>query len=102
MIRHPPRSTLFPSTTLFRSKQATVELGTNEAVHVPAVPPSPSDLRSRSETHTTEHESRQYTAERLLVRIESTAEASAAGTFERIKLGIAIAAIVRIIDLAVI
>src|SRR5260221_5034133 len=98
MIRRPPRSTLFPYTTLFRSiRQATVELGTNAAVHVPAEPPSPSDLRSRSEEHTSELQSHSDIVCRLLLEIETTAEASLAAIFERIKFGISIAAMIQTI-----
>src|SRR6476620_12439418 len=61
MIRRPPRSTLFPYTTLFRSRTP---------------PPSPAPSRSsgidpggvaRSEEHTSELQSRQYLVCRLLL-----------------------------------
>src|SRR3712207_7840668 len=39
MIRRPPRSTLFPYTTLFRSPPARRTLGTSWAVHVVIGPP---------------------------------------------------------------
>src|SRR5258708_28935071 len=34
MIRRPPRSTLFPYTTLFRSVQEAIDLGNGAGVHV--------------------------------------------------------------------
>src|SRR2546430_7681054 len=37
MIRRPPRSTLFPYTTLFRSSQGERVLGLREGMQVPAV-----------------------------------------------------------------
>src|SRR2546422_4057233 len=76
MIRRPPRSTLFPYTTLFRSKLAaewaarcsmaqvvgwesvTVPAGTFRALHVKA---------DRSEEHTSELQSRLHLVCRLLL-----------------------------------
>src|SRR5258707_13816316 len=69
MIRRPPRSTLFPYTTLFRSW---VAIGQN------AIPPAIEDCRRqidhlmvelgiRSEEHTSELQSRQYLVCRLLL-----------------------------------
>src|SRR5947209_20624565 len=64
MIRRPPRSTLFPYTTLFRSCSALLyktsrcsALGLN----------SPRSTASRSEEHTSELQSRQYLVCRLLL-----------------------------------
>src|SRR5476651_2752104 len=61
MIRRPPRSTLFPYTTLFRSR----------APSQPRVPrhsdPQPRPLPARSEEHTSELQSRQYLVCRLLL-----------------------------------
>src|SRR3712207_7235408 len=78
MIRRPPRSTLFPYTTLFRSDRAAmvrdrlldgVEHG--HAVDVAAEAPrrhAADDLRARrSEEHTSELQSRQYLVCRLLL-----------------------------------
>src|SRR5229473_7317630 len=60
MIRRPPRSTLFPYTTLFRSRQPP-----------PRAPPSRPDQRgprsSRSEEHTSELQSLAYLVCRLLL-----------------------------------
>src|SRR3712207_8633393 len=87
MIRQPPRSTLFPYTTLFRS--AYLSLAQEPArpaalAHQRALPPRPRDggagragllggrrrpgqLRERSEEHTSELQSRQYLVCRLLL-----------------------------------
>src|SRR3990167_10322094 len=55
MIRRPPRSTLFPYTTLFRSCDPKDAVWTDEALAVEAVV---SDLvRERSEEHTSELQS---------------------------------------------
>src|SRR3712207_8679122 len=74
MIRRPPRSTLFPYTTLFRSL-----LSVTVVVHGSPPPSSawscsrwatawsPSRSRSRSEEHTSELQSRQYLVCRLLL-----------------------------------
>src|SRR3712207_7568304 len=84
MIRRPPRSTLFPYTTLFRSLVAELE-GVDVAIglRVPRrqrrrVDASEQELdlagagivpqhRSRSEEHTSELQSRQYLVCRLLL-----------------------------------
>src|SRR3712207_7723989 len=87
MIRRPPRSTLFPYTTLFRSgglglalrgrtledldrsvwlgRARQSEAGSNEAVFLRAGDSRRS--RSRSEEHTSELQSRQYLVCRLLL-----------------------------------
>src|SRR3712207_8561808 len=89
MIRRPPRSTLFPYTTLFRSPpcpspvvalcsrapllRLTWEASTTIVPALPAVSPSPSALTTislpsrRSEEHTSELQSRQYLVCRLLL-----------------------------------
>src|SRR3712207_8314181 len=75
MIRRPPRSTLFPYTTLFRSwHPAAALLGTVAAeavalairrqVAIELLPPDPA---LRSEEHTSELQSRQYLVCRLLL-----------------------------------
>src|SRR5258707_4543601 len=73
MIRRPPRSTLFPYTTLFRSSSAwlmldgmmarprAISLRTNSAVPLFITP------EFRSEEHTSELQSRQYLVCRLLL-----------------------------------
>src|SRR3712207_8180213 len=77
MIRRPPRSTLFPYTTLFRSGSPTPTCWPKRR---PAARPSSSsarrsraprrlsdDPRPRSEEHTSELQSRQYLVCRLLL-----------------------------------
>src|SRR3712207_7475959 len=89
MIRRPPRSTLFPYTTLFRSARTHgssrvgvlgVSLGGLVAALLPALEPDldavvagipvvniPDLFRARSEEHTSELQSRQYLVCRLLL-----------------------------------
>src|SRR3712207_7450181 len=69
MIRRPPRSTLFPYTTLFRSPR---HRGRPAAAADPGAEPDrvrPEDYRRqrRSEEHTSELQSRQYLVCRLLL-----------------------------------
>src|SRR3712207_7729534 len=79
MIRRPPRSTLFPYTTLFRSKViAGVDRGLS--LLVVARPQLAEDLAAqrldgggrRSEEHTSELQSRQYLVCRLLLEKKYT------------------------------
>src|SRR3712207_8391574 len=76
MIRRPPRSTLFPYTTLFRSaqrhaqdevegEQVREEDGLEQLVVVPERAEGPAE--ARSEEHTSELQSRQYLVCRLLL-----------------------------------
>src|SRR3712207_7611389 len=88
MIRRPPRSTLFPYTTLFRSRHRVAELGDRAEFHQvgtyaealdrvagPVSVCAPTSWRSRdfvlarprSEEHTSELQSRQYLVCRLLL-----------------------------------
>src|SRR3712207_7829834 len=83
MIRRPPRSTLFPYTTLFRSPwdHSSVDssprpIAASHVLHrllVPRHPPcalsnlTTKMLASRSEEHTSELQSRQYLVCRLLL-----------------------------------
>src|SRR3712207_8068102 len=75
MIRRPPRSTLFPYTTLFRSPgvwhlvsdvTATTRPETTDAQLLRASFP-PGSVTGRSEEHTSELQSRQYLVCRLLL-----------------------------------
>src|SRR3712207_7260064 len=68
MIRRPPRSTLFPYTTLFRSPSA-LQLAPPPLRSVFARQPDPHADRGgpRSEEHTSELQSRQYLVCRLLL-----------------------------------
>src|SRR3712207_8287906 len=85
MIRRPPRSTLFPYTTLFRSDDATVLIGATSVAPSSTCCIAPIDdaillvllaavgfqgrlsLIPRSEEHTSELQSRQYLVCRLLL-----------------------------------
>src|SRR5947209_8827118 len=70
MIRRPPRPTLFPYTTLFRSAAAVVVRAHRAARRRgrgPRVPGSERLRRVRSEEHTSELQSRQYLVCRLLL-----------------------------------
>src|SRR3989442_7957231 len=70
MIRRPPRSTLFPYTTLFRSPSgiasACFQYGCRLAV-IHAQPAPICDAPSRSEEHTSELQSRPHLVCRLLL-----------------------------------
>src|SRR3712207_7590395 len=86
MIRRPPRSTLFPYTTLFRSgaalpatwrKRASSSTGMSSMKKLGAwagmvVRICPDRLVSRSEEHTSELQSRQYLVCRLLLEKKKT------------------------------
>src|SRR3712207_7381464 len=65
MIRRPPRSTLFPYTTLFRSNAA-LRRERKRRFHKSASRSSGTS-RTRSEEHTSELQSRQYLVCRLLL-----------------------------------
>src|SRR3712207_7458330 len=79
MIRRPPRSTLFPYTTLFRSDGRPDALGHRRPVAVAGLRHARGrarrahrraravDERGRSEEHTSELQSRQYLVCRLLL-----------------------------------
>src|SRR3712207_6859736 len=82
MIRRPPRSTLFPYTTLFRSRGSRLHRGRRpargagegrgRAARVPAAVSGRPDAAARgptvrSEEHTSELQSRQYLVCRLLL-----------------------------------
>src|SRR3712207_7957592 len=81
MIRRPPRSTLFPYTTLFRSAALPRQPRSRGQAHLsePSWPRAGDDLRlpvhprrgallpARSEEHTSELQSRQYLVCRLLL-----------------------------------
>src|SRR6266550_5586588 len=78
MIRRPPRSTLFPYTTLFRSRRAP-SAGLSPA---PAFGPRPGTpggrrcRRRRSEEHTSELQSRLHLVCRLLLEKKNTRQPS--------------------------
>src|SRR5437899_6307055 len=64
MIRRPPSSTLFPYTTLFRSRCAA---GPRCSTSPPASRRAPRRCRSRSEEHTSELQSLRHLVCRLLL-----------------------------------
>src|SRR5687767_15213044 len=74
MIRRPPRSTLFPYTTLFRSRLD--DLGRLVAIHrdEPLVIGDVGRERRRSEEHTSELQSLAYLVCRLLLEKKKTEE----------------------------
>src|SRR3712207_8398857 len=70
MIRRPPRSTLFPYTTLFRSEELAPEPEPNVELDEDVVIPMSERvtiMELRSEEHTSELQSRQYLVCRLLL-----------------------------------
>src|SRR3712207_7850909 len=79
MIRRPPRSTLFPYTTLFRSsyfacipsktllRPGEAVAGARNAPGAAQAVAAPIDAGARSEEHTSELQSRQYLVFRLLL-----------------------------------
>src|SRR5258707_5123002 len=67
MIRRPPRSTLFPYTTLFRSARVKLSTRASLGVAEPAQPARSRERAGRSEEHTSELQSRQYLVCRLLL-----------------------------------
>src|SRR5436309_16143566 len=76
MIRRPPRSTLFPYTTLFRSRSSAGSSSGGEekqwSTTVPSKPSRPASVSSsaarvRSEEHTSELQSRENLVCRLLL-----------------------------------
>src|SRR2546422_5183095 len=91
MIRRPPRSTLFPYTTLFRSPTAPSSRGSVRAnasasalaaapTEKSAVPSVPIQARvSRSEEHTSELQSRLHLVCRLLLEKKNESPAEDAG-----------------------
>src|SRR5256885_12273673 len=76
MIRRPPRSTLFPYTTLFRSRQnanrpSGVVMRPAQATRRPSQPPR---LLTRSEEHTSELQSPCNLVCRLLLETKKTTQ----------------------------
>src|SRR3712207_6969350 len=95
MIRPPPRSTLFPYTTLFRSVGAhryflafpgvtplpDVARGVGAKVGLPGLHLVLRDHADRSEEHTSELQSRQYLVCRLLLEKKKTNKLSVQSKF---------------------
>src|SRR2546422_7005331 len=67
MIRRPPRSTLFPYTTLFRSHLLQPSAGHRERILLPVIAVEKFDYWKRSEEHTSELQSRLHLVCRLLL-----------------------------------
>src|SRR2546422_8493759 len=68
MIRRPPRSTLFPYTTLFRSPHPLCRMSRAKVpLHSPTKVPVPLPHSPRSEEHTSELQSRLHLVCRLLL-----------------------------------
>src|SRR3712207_8037303 len=98
MIRRPPRSTLFPYTTLFRSEQQRVAVRQPHGavdLEQPALPLleevlGPGQVRDlgadlgRSEEHTSELQSRQYLVCRLLLEKKKYTLAYSSTTYEQL------------------
>src|SRR2546423_3227015 len=86
MIRRPPRSTLFPYTTLFRSalsfvyncETANVATGDISFIAAPNVKQKWMNIQQRSEEHTSELQSLAYLVCRLLLEKKKQAPAWAA------------------------
>src|SRR5688572_32436246 len=66
MIRRPPRSTLFPYTTLFRSRRLIRETASTRVVDAPRSPQTAGNS-PRSEEHTSELQSQSNLVCRLLL-----------------------------------
>src|SRR2546423_9353140 len=67
MIRRPPRSTLFPYTTLFRSRATSLADFISTARSIRTLIPAPITASARSEEHTSELQSLAYLVCRLLL-----------------------------------
>src|SRR3712207_7231957 len=74
MIRRPPRSTLFPYTTLFRSPATALRAAAGARSYGICLPAAADGLLdgARSEEHTSELQSRQYLVCRLLLEKKKT------------------------------
>src|SRR2546422_7906136 len=67
MIRRPPRSTLFPYTTLFRSLHGHERIGLSDVLECRVALPAQVPRGGRSEEHTSELQSRLHLVCRLLL-----------------------------------
>src|SRR2546430_6752641 len=76
MIRRPPRSTLFPYTTLFRSQHIGRVLGDREVLHVLNHPARYRLSVARSEEHTSELQSQSNLVCRLLLEKKNLTNSS--------------------------
>src|SRR5438552_8503590 len=72
MIRRPPRSTLFPYTTLFRSGQGSAGAARGDSLHAGSDARRPARASGRSEEHTSELQSPDHLVCRLLLEKKNT------------------------------
>src|SRR5205809_6249668 len=85
MIRRPPRSTLFPYTTLFRSATLRVEVEAGGRRMIRIVDDGCGMLRDdRSEEHTSELQSRLHLVCRLLLEKKNMSSRTANSSYSRI------------------
>src|SRR5690242_21297842 len=89
MIRRPPRSTLFPYTTLFRSDDAITRMPANTLTfvhyplpHAPFIFNADGSFRGRSEEHTSELQSHVNLVCRLLLEKKKNEKISTLLLFE--------------------
>src|SRR3712207_8560292 len=92
MIRRPPRSTLFPYTTLFRSwgqdrarKLDARQLHRQQAEDCRQARPPATRRQARSEEHTSELQSRQYLVCRLLLEKKNQQKKAKTHVAQRIR-----------------
>src|SRR5258705_916842 len=87
MIRRPPRSTLFPYTTLFRShiRIHPTRLGTRMPKSLVPSPQPAQDFGMRSEEHTSELQSLRHLVCRLLLEKKKNREAKSKSRRTRTK-----------------
>src|SRR2546422_5447347 len=87
MIRRPPRSTLFPYTTLFRSLAAYGEIGQTAGASSEKGAGVASPYTERSEEHTSELQSRLHLVCRLLLEKKnpSTSRTASSLPFSRLR-----------------
>src|SRR3989442_3837346 len=74
MIRRPPRSTLFPYTTLFRSREEEIGEGRQRVARLVERPGDRPGRSTRSEEHTSELQSRPHLVCRLLLEKKKKSE----------------------------
>src|SRR3712207_7596592 len=88
MIRRPPRSTLFPYTTLFRSSTSSANRGASGPIfmrHKSELSGRESmKIGPRSEEHTSELQSRQYLVCRLLLEKKKKKQKSLHGRIQEL------------------
>src|SRR5438874_7094605 len=83
MIQRPPRSTLFPYTTLFRSLHVVVEILHTELLELLGAAQYHRDRHRRSEEHTSELQSRRDLVCRLLLEKKKWPSESLSRPYDR-------------------